>query len=123
MNTLQLSIIQAAERNVCDIFNITPAELKTRSRKQEYTLARGFIYKFSRTFTYLSLEEIGRFYNRSHCTVLSGIRSIENAIETRFRNCDKIYELIIKNGFPKTGIIAKNGEVVSVNLSSLINIS
>ena len=52
------------------------------TRKKEVSLARQFIFKFMREYTKESLTSIGTYCNRDHATVLQGIQTLNNRIDT-----------------------------------------
>jgi chromosomal replication initiator protein len=67
-------------RQVCEAFGISADMLNSKSRKQEYVHARNAIFYLARQHTGLSLQEIGRRFNRTHSTVIKGITSFEREI-------------------------------------------
>lgn len=64
-------------RMVCEGFGLSREALASKSRKQEYVHARNAVFFLARKHTELSLQEIGRQFNRSHSTVIKGITSLE----------------------------------------------
>ncbi len=62
---------------VCQAFNVKPEQLRSPRRKQEYVIARNTIFFLARKHTELSLQSIGKQFNRKHSTVLKGITNIE----------------------------------------------
>jgi chromosomal replication initiator protein len=72
------SIIEFACRN----FELTPAELSSKSRKRQVVLARNLACYLARKHTALSLEQIGSRINRRHSTVLKAITNVEREIAT-----------------------------------------
>jgi chromosomal replication initiator protein len=67
-------------RLVCEAFGISANTLNSKSRKQEYVHARNTAFYLARQHTGLSLQEIGRPFNRTHSTVLKGITACEREI-------------------------------------------
>ena len=67
-------------RLVCESYGLDDRTLRSRSRRREYVLGRNTIYYLARKHTDLSLDEIGRSFNRRHTTVLKGISSIEREL-------------------------------------------
>lgn len=65
---------------VCCCFSLSLERLLSPSRKHEYVSARNTAYYLARKHTDLSLEAIGRRFNRRHSTVLKGITSLEREI-------------------------------------------
>ena len=69
----------------CEFFNIKRDELNNPSRRFEFNLHRHVIWYFCRKYTGCTLREIGlKTGRRNHATVLSGIRSVNNQIDTDF---------------------------------------
>ena len=67
-------------RMVCQGFGVSEESLGSKSRKQEYVQARNTVFYLARKHTGLSLQEIGRHFNRTHSTVIKGITSLEREI-------------------------------------------
>lgn len=67
-------------RVVCQGFGVSEESLNSKSRKQEYVQARNTAFYLARKHTSLSLQEIGRHFNRTHSTVIKGITSLEREI-------------------------------------------
>jgi chromosomal replication initiator protein len=67
-------------RLVCEAFGISADTLNSKSRKQEYVFARNTAFYLARQHTGLSLQEIGKKFNRTHSTVIKGITSFEREI-------------------------------------------
>lgn len=73
-NTLDLPAIV---RLVCESFGLTEAQLRSRSRKQEYVQGRSTVFYLARKHTELSLQTIGDCLNRRHSTVVRSITQLE----------------------------------------------
>lgn len=65
------------EEFVCETFELTPAQLESKSRRRQVVLARNTAYYLARHYTSLSLKDIGVRFNRRHSTVLKGIANME----------------------------------------------
>jgi chromosomal replication initiator protein len=65
---------------VCKSFALTREQLFSSKRKQEFVAARNTAFYLARKHTDLSLEVIGRQFNRRHSTVIKGITSTEREI-------------------------------------------
>lgn len=65
---------------ICNAYDLTNQQLKSKSRKQQIVLARNTAFFLARQNTDLSLAAIGRELNRRHSTVLKGITKIEREI-------------------------------------------
>lgn len=72
------SIIDFACRN----FELSPAELASKSRKRQVVLARNLACYLARKHTSMSLEQIGSRLGRRHSTVLKAITNVEREIAT-----------------------------------------
>ena len=62
---------------VCRSFQLSPAQLASRSRRQDLVTARNTVFYLLRKHTDMTLEDIGRRFNRQHSTVLKGITGLE----------------------------------------------
>ena len=69
--------LEAIIAHVCRGFGLTPEQLSSIARKQGYVAARNTAFYLARKHTDLSLEAIGRRFNRKHSTVLKGITNLE----------------------------------------------
>jgi chromosomal replication initiator protein len=69
--------IEEIIRRVCADFGLNTAQLHSRSRRQNYVVARNVIFFLARKYTDMSLQEIGDHFNRRHSTVLKGIAGLE----------------------------------------------
>lgn len=64
-------------------YDICPAEITSRTRRQPIAAARQLVMYLLRTTTPHTLEDIGRALDRHHATVIHGVETIE-----RRRNYD-----------------------------------
>ena len=62
---------------ICRSFDLTPAQLASKSRRQNLVVARNTAFFLLRKHTDLTLEEIGDRFNRKHSTVIKGITAVE----------------------------------------------
>ncbi|MDQ7032518.1 MAG: chromosomal replication initiator protein DnaA [Desulfonauticus sp.] len=76
-NVLDLDCIL---RKVAQLYDVPVEALLSKSRKKHYVWARNTAYYLARKYTDLSLEEIGRNFNRRHSTVLKGIAKVEQEL-------------------------------------------
>ncbi len=75
--------VEQIQQIVCDYFEIPEDLVRARTRKREVVQARQVAMYFSKQFTKHSLKNIGlKFGGRDHSTVIHGIQSIEDQIET-----------------------------------------
>lgn len=80
--------LQQIVRFICKTYEISSEELASKSRKKINVLARNTAFFLARKYTDLSLEQIGKRFNRRHSTVLKGINSVKREVskETRLGN-------------------------------------
>ena len=73
--------------SVCDFYGLDDLQVRSKSRKQELTLARQFCMYFIRNRTYLSLKRIaGMFSGRDHTTAIHSIAYITEQINSKYDN-------------------------------------
>ena len=68
---------------VCNYFQVTESELKSRGKKTNLVLARAFVYKIMRRKYGLniSLVELGGVFGRDHCTVIHSIKMLDDLLD------------------------------------------
>jgi hypothetical protein len=66
---------------------IDEMDLKSKSRLREKVYGRFIVYKYLRNYN-LSLDRIGKFFNRDHSTVLHGLKQYELLSEYRYKHED-----------------------------------
>lgn len=66
---------------ICNYFDVTPYELRSKDRHQGYVKARHFAMYFLRKHTKLSLHYIGDMLLKDHAAVVHGHNSIATQIE------------------------------------------
>lgn len=69
--------LQIIADNVCRHFNISLANLKSKSRKKRLVYARQVFCYLGYQHTEAYLSTIGKFLNRTHCNVLYSVNTIE----------------------------------------------
>ncbi len=87
--------------HVCQCFGVTHEQLLSPRRRQDHVFARNTAFFLARKHTDLSLEAIGRLFNRRHSTVLKGITNLEEAISRQTpvgRQASNALSLIERNG-------------------------
>ena len=67
---------------VCKQYNISMPDIVSRSRKQNLVRPRQIAMYLSRRYTDLSLQAIGKSFNRYHATALYGINTVERGLKT-----------------------------------------
>ncbi|MDR2162194.1 MAG: chromosomal replication initiator protein DnaA [Desulfovibrio sp.] len=86
---------------VCKSYGLVPEYLFSSRRKQEFVFARNTAFYLARKHTDLSLESIGRRFNRRHTTVIKGITSLEREMSRQTplgRRIAATIALIERNG-------------------------
>ena len=78
---------------VCDYFNLSEAEIKTKSRKTIYAKPRHICYWYLRELYGLRLVDIGDMFDRNYTSVISGIQVVQDCIDTQSYLYDDIQEL------------------------------
>lgn len=80
--------------SVCKLFEVTPEEVKSHSRKRMYAEPRQIIMYFLRNKFGLYLKEIGELFgNRDHSTVFYSIGLVEEFIQVDKRFKAKIEQI------------------------------
>ena len=85
--------MDALARAVANNFKIPIGDLKGKSRIKEVTIARHIAMYMSHKILKKTLEEIGKFYDRDHTTVIHGVKKIEEQIKENPQVSQKIYEI------------------------------
>ena len=84
---------------VCKAFEATPQMLRSPSRRKDLVTARNAAFYLLRKHTGMTLQEIGREFNRKHSTVINGITALEREMSRACatgRQLAKTVELIEK---------------------------
>jgi chromosomal replication initiator protein len=68
---------------ICNAYDLSSQELTSRSRKKKNVLARNTAFFLARKYTDLSLEAIGKQFNRRHSTVLKGINYVQREMANK----------------------------------------
>jgi chromosomal replication initiator protein len=72
--------IETITTRVCAGFGLSAPQLLSRSRRQNYVVARNAVFFLARKHTDLSFQEIGDHFGRRHSTVIKGIAALEREI-------------------------------------------
>jgi chromosomal replication initiation ATPase DnaA len=71
------------ERAVCQVFEITPEQLKKKGQKRDEFTPRHIAMLASRELTIMSFESIGKYFGgHNHDLAMKAVKSISSAIET-----------------------------------------
>jgi len=84
-------MIQSIEAIICSHTgeNIPPEILHSKSQEQHIKTARQIIWHFARREG-MTLQKIGKHYGKGHANVLSGIRYVNNLVDTEPEFAKKI---------------------------------
>ena len=83
VNEEPLTIDEIIE-SVCQHYNVTTANVNSRSRKKEYVMARQVSIYLAQKYTKLSASRIGRMVGgRDHATVIYSCNQVEQRIKIR----------------------------------------
>ena len=75
-------------------FGIKEMDLRSKSRQFEIVQARFMAFRLAKTFTKLPLKSIGsHFSNRDHTTIIHGLNSISDFLESRFKKDKPLQEI------------------------------
>lgn len=85
-------------------------DITTKTRERNYVEARAMYYKIVRDNTKLSLEVIGKSVNRNHATVLHGINTLSNWIDTEI--IIKARYLLLKDQIEEIKTIASDRNLI-----------
>lgn len=86
--------IDRIEQIVCDSYGVSVTEIKIRDRKRERVIARQTIFHIAwNNYTY-NLKTIGKNYGLDHSTVIHGIQTINDLIDSN-KAFKKAYESIM----------------------------
>lgn len=75
--------IQEIQKLVCKCYKISLEDLVSRSRKRAIARPRQIAMYLSRRYTNLSLQAIGRAFNRYHATTLHAIEAVESLLKKK----------------------------------------
>jgi chromosomal replication initiator protein len=75
--------IDFIQKSVCEFFEITLEDMKSKSRKKELVIPRQVGIYLAKNYTTLSLKTIGLYFGgRDHSTVIHSVESVEDMIVT-----------------------------------------
>ena len=98
---------------VCSVTNVLPTEFFSKSRRQEYVLARSFFCYFANVYMKEATVKIGLYINRDHSTVIHGRNMIGDLVHIGAKYEMKLFKQIEAelNAIPDT----YNEEVLRIN--------
>jgi chromosomal replication initiator protein len=73
--------LESIKRLVCKYYDVTLADLTSRSRRQAIVRPRQVAMYLSRRYTDHSLQTIGRSFNRYHATTLHALKAVEKGVK------------------------------------------
>ena len=75
--------IEGIKKLICRYYNVSLADLVSRSRRQEIVRPRQVAIYLSRRYTDQPLQAIGKSFNRYHATALHAIGAVEKGIKQK----------------------------------------
>ncbi|MBW3544042.1 MAG: chromosomal replication initiator protein DnaA [Bacteroidetes bacterium] len=89
--------IDFIQKTVSNFFSITAEQMKGKSRKREFVVARQVAMYFAKEYTTHSLKSIGaHFGGRDHSTVIHAVQAVNDLMETDNKFKSSIMELTKK---------------------------
>ncbi len=82
--------MQEIQKLVCKCYKVSLDDLISRSRKRSIARPRQIAMYLSRKYTNLSLQAIGRAFNRYHATTLHAIETVEGLLRKKSSDCRQI---------------------------------
>lgn len=79
--SLESITLDSIKRLVCKYYNVTLADLVSRSRRQAIVRPRQVAMYLSRQYTDHSLQAIGKSFNRYHATTLHSLKAVEARVK------------------------------------------
>jgi chromosomal replication initiator protein len=81
VDSLESITLDSIKRLVCKYYNVTLADLVSRSRRQAIVRPRQVAMYLSRQYTDHSLQAIGKSFNRYHATTLHSLKAVEARVK------------------------------------------
>ena len=75
--------LDSIKRLVCKYYNVTLADLTSRSRRQSIVRPRQVAMYLSRRYTDHSLQTISKSFNRYHATTLHALKAVEKGVKEK----------------------------------------
>ena len=79
---------------VCDRLQVSRDEISYRNRRREIVEARQYCFFLIHATEPITYREIGKLFNLDHATVMFGIKSLQNRIDTEPKVSKSVYELL-----------------------------
>lgn len=86
--------LETIANKVCDYFFINIEDLKSESRKGIISDARQAYFYLAYKYSQKSLDNIGKYVNRHHATVIYSIKRVEQKIEIYTKEYDAMNNII-----------------------------
>lgn len=80
----------------CEAMGVDYEKVFTRTRHTEYVLTRQIAALIMRQNMRSTLQSIGRFFSRDHCTILHGIEKINNGLDVHDLFIMRCYNTCVK---------------------------
>ncbi|TYT74417.1 chromosomal replication initiator protein DnaA [Desulfobotulus mexicanus] len=89
--------VEGIKLMVCKEFGVSPEDIVSKSRKQNFVRSRQMGIYLSRKYTDQSIQAIGRSFNRYHATAIHAINAVEKGIREKTavgRQCEVLQKKI-----------------------------
>ena len=97
--TLRMLDIKEIQQNVARRYSITMEQMLSPERPQSIVTPRQLAMYISRKFTTKSLPEIAKMFDKTHATILHGVRSIEKRLDTEPELKASLVEILAEFGY------------------------
>ena len=81
---------------VCRAFEVTPEEIKSKTRERRVAVPRHVAMYIMRQKG-MRVAEVGHIFNRSHCTVIHANKNVQNIIETKDKSYYPQLKILLKD--------------------------
>lgn len=105
--TLKRLTIEEIQGAVAKKYNVTLSQILSSERTQTLVTPRQIAMYISRKFTVHSLPEIAKSFDKSHATVIHGVKTIEKRMEVEPELKASIADILSSFGYQLTDEIAK----------------
>lgn len=104
---------------VCDHFNLTESQLKSKTRKREVAYARQLcMYFFIKKLKYTTTKS-GSVFNRDHATAIHARKTVTNLAETNKPKRDQLsqIEVELKNTTPNNRLVPTSIDLLQLSIN------
>lgn len=97
--TLRMLDIKEIQQNIAKRYSITMEQMLSMERTQSVVTPRQLAMYVARKFTTKSLPEIAKEFDKTHATILHGVRNIEKRIDTEPELKASLVEILAEFGY------------------------